>query len=106
MGLEYLKIEQFYITLIHKNVMGQFINKVAVKCDYDNGLDKNFDFVTITDGTEKDMVDTINKALAQKVAEGEMESQNLRSVEIKSTDEKGFFGTFVVKNISQFIKSL
>lgn len=86
--------------------MGQFINTVSVKCDYDNGIDKNFEFVTITDGTEKDMTDTINKALAQKVAEGEMESQNLRGVEIKSTDKKGFFGTFVVKNIKDFVNSL
>lgn len=86
--------------------MGQFINNVAVKCDYDNGLDKNFEFVTVTDGTEKDMTDTINNALRQKVAEGELESQNLRSVEIKSIDKKGFFGTFVVKNIKDFVKSL
>lgn len=86
--------------------MGQFINEVKVKCDYDNGLDKNFEFVTITDGTEADMTETINKALRQKVAEGEMESQNLRGVEIKSNDKKGFFGTFVVKNISDFINTL
>ena len=86
--------------------MGQFINTVSVKCDYDNGLDKNFEFTTITDGTEKDMVDTINKALRQKSAEGELESQNLRSIEIRSNDQKGFFGTFVVKNISEFVKSL
>lgn len=86
--------------------MGQFINDVKVKCDYDNGLDKNFVFKTVTDGTEADMVKTINKALKQKVAEGEMESQNLRGVEIKSNDEKGFFGTFVVKNISDFVSSL
>jgi hypothetical protein len=86
--------------------MGQLINDVKVKCDYDNGLDKNFVFKTITDGTEEDMVKTINTALAQKVAEGELESQNLRSVEIRSEDEKGFFGTFVVKNISQFVNSL
>jgi hypothetical protein len=85
---------------------GQFINKVSVKCDYDNGLDKNFDFVTVTDGTEKDMVNTINKALRQKSKEGELDSQNLRSVEIKSNDEKGFFGTFVVKNIKEFVESL
>ena len=86
--------------------MGQFINTVKVKVDYDNGLDKNFEFVTITDGTEKDMVTTINKALKQKKREGELDSQNLRSVEIKSNDEKGFFGTFVVKNIKEFVSSL
>ena len=86
--------------------MGQFINNVSVKVDYDNGLDKNFEFVTITDGTEKDMVTTINKALKQKKREGELDSQNLRSVEIKSNDEKGFFGTFVVKNIKEFVSSL
>ena len=86
--------------------MGQFINTVKVKVDYDNGLDKNFEFVTITDGTEKDMVTTINRALKQKKREGELDSQNLRSVEIKSNDEKGFFGTFVVKNIKEFVSSL
>ena len=86
--------------------MGQFINNVSVKVDYDNGLDKNFEFVTITDGTEKDMVTTINKALKQKKREGELDSQNLRSVEIKSNDEKGFFGTFVVKNIKELESSL
>ena len=86
--------------------MGQFINNVSVKVDYDNGLDKNFEFVTITDGTEKDMVTTINRALKQKKREGELDSQNLRSVEIKSNDEKGFFGTFVVKNIKEFVSSL
>ena len=62
--------------------------------------------MTITDGTEKDMVTTINKALKQKKREGELDSQNLRSVEIKSNDEKGFFGTFVVKNIKEFVSSL
>jgi hypothetical protein len=86
--------------------MGQFINTVSVRVDYDNGLDKNFEFVTITDGTEKDMVNTINKALRQKSKEGELDSQNLRSVEIKSNDKKGFFGTFVVKNIKEFVGSL
>ena len=86
--------------------MGQFINTVKVKVDYDNGLDKNFEFVTITDGTEKDMVTTINRALKQKKREGELDSQNLRSVEIKSNDEKGFLGTFVVKNIKEFVSSL
>ena len=86
--------------------MGQFINTVKVKVDYDNGLDKNFEFVTITDGTEKDMVTTINRALKQKKREGELDSQILRSVEIKSNDEKGFFGTFVVKNIKEFVSSL
>lgn len=86
--------------------MGQFINEVKVKCDFDNGLDKNFEFTTITDGTESDMIKTITKALKQKIKEGELETQNLRGVEIKSNDKKGFFGTFVVKNISEFIGSL
>ena len=86
--------------------MCQFINTVSVKVDYDNGFDKNFEFTTITDGTEKDMVKTINTALQQKVKEGELESQNMRGVEIKSNDQKGFFGTFVVKNIKQFVKTL
>lgn len=86
--------------------MGQFITEVKVKCDYDNGFDKNFIFTLVTDGTEKDVTDTVNAALRQKIADGEMDSQNLRGVEIKSEDERGFFGTFVVKNISEFINSL
>lgn len=86
--------------------MGQFINEVKVKCDFDNGIDQNFEFVTITDGTEADMTATINRALKQKVTEGELNTQNLRGVEIKSNDKKGFFGTFVVKNISEFVNSL
>lgn len=86
--------------------MGQFVTKIKVKCDYDNGLDKNFIFTLVTDGTEADVTKTVNDALRQKIAEGEIQSQNLRGVEIKSDDERGFFGTFVVKNIEDFIGSL
>jgi hypothetical protein len=86
--------------------MGQFVTKIKVKCDFDNSLDKNFVFTLVTDGTEEDVTKTVNQALRQKIAEGEMESQNLRGVEIKSDDERGFFGTFVVKNLSDFISSL
>jgi hypothetical protein len=85
--------------------MGQFVNKVKVKVDYDNGLDKNFIFTIVTDGTEKDVSDTVNVALRQKLTEGEMESQNLRSVTIKSDDERGFFASFA-GDISGLVKKL
>lgn len=85
--------------------MGQFITKVKVKANYDNSLDKNFVFTLITDGTEKDVSDTVNAALRQKIAEGEMSSQNLRGIEIKSDDERGFFNVFV-GNVQDLINSV
>lgn len=75
--------------------MGQFVTKIKVKCDYDNGRDKNFIFTIVSDGTKEDVSKTVNDALRQKIAEGEMQSQNLRGVEIKSDDERGFFSSFV-----------
>lgn len=83
--------------------MGQFINDISVKVDYDNALDKNFIFRTVTDGTEYDMVETVNKALQQKLVEGEISTQNLRSIEIKSNDERGFFATFA-GNVKDLLK--
>jgi hypothetical protein len=85
--------------------MGQFITKVKVKADYDNGRDKNFVFTIVTDGTEADVVKTVNDALRQKITEGEMSSQNLRGVEIKSDDERGFFNSFL-GDITDLVKNV
>ena len=85
--------------------MGQFITKVKVKVDFDNGRDKNFVFTLVTDGTEADVVKTVNDALRQKVAEGELNTQNLRGVEIKSDDERGFFSSFV-GDITDLVKNI
>ena len=73
--------------------MGNLINKVKVKCDFDNGPDKNFVFTILSDGTKKDVQETVNAALRQKIEEGELSTQNLRGIEIKSNDERGFFAT-------------
>ena len=85
--------------------MGQVINRIKVKCDYDNSRDKNFIFTIVSDGTEEDVVKTVNQLLRQKIAEGEMESQNLRGIEIKSDDERGFFSSFV-GDIADLTKNL
>ena len=85
--------------------MGQFINKVKVKLDYDNGLDKNFIF-TVAVESEADLIKTVNKGLQQKLKEGEFNSQNLRKVVITSDDdERGFFGT-VVGDITDIVKGI
>lgn len=85
--------------------MGQFVTKVKVKCDFDNGRDKNFIFTIVTDGSEQDVSSTVNQALVQKVKEGELETQNLRGVEIKSDDERGFFSSFV-GDITDLVKDI
>lgn len=85
--------------------MGQLINEIKVKCDYDNGPDKHFIFTILSDGTEKDVSDTVNAALRQKIAEGEMQSQNLRGIEIKSDDKRGFFATFA-GNVQDLLQGL
>ena len=84
--------------------MGQVINKVKVKCDYDNTMDKNFIFTIVSEGTEVDVQSTVNKLLQQKIKEGEMSSQNLRGIEIKSDDERGFFST-IVGDVQSLIKA-
>lgn len=84
--------------------MGYFINKVKVKCDYDNGRDKNFIF-TIQAKDEKDLIKTVNDGLRQKIKEGELESQNLRGIEIRSDDERGFFAT-VAGDIQDLVQGL
>lgn len=86
-------------------IMGNFINDVKVKVDYDNGRDKHFVFKTITNGTEEDMIKTIGKALKQKIKEGEITEQNLRGFEIKSNDAQGFFSAFT-GNIKDMFSSL
>lgn len=85
--------------------MGKLVTKVKVKVDKDNGRDQNFVFTIVTDGTEQDVVKTVNDALRQKVVEGELETQNLRGVEIKSDDSTGFFATFT-GDISDLLKNL
>lgn len=84
--------------------MGQFINQVKVKCDYDNGKDKNFIF-TILAKNEEDVVKTVNEGLRQKIKEGELSQQNLRSVTIDSDDERGFFAS-IAGDISDLVKGL
>ena len=85
--------------------MGQFITKVKVKVNKDNSRDQNFVFTLVTDGTEQDVVKTINDALRQKVAEGELDLQNIKEVEIRSDDERGFFNSFI-GDIADLTKNL
>lgn len=85
-------------------LMGQFINKVKVKCDYDNMQDKNFIFTVLAEN-KQDLIETVNQGLRQKIEEGEMQSQNLRSIEIKSDDERGFFAS-VAGDVGSLIKLL
>jgi len=85
--------------------MGQFITKVKVKINKDNSRDQNFVFTLVTDGTEQDVVKTVNDALRQKVAEGELDLQNIREVEIRSDDERGFFNSFI-GDIADLTKNL
>lgn len=85
--------------------MGQVINAVKVKCDYDNGRDKNFVFNLVTDGTVEDVQNTVNTLLRQKFNEGELDSQNLRNIEIKSDDSKGFFSS-IAGDVKGFLSSL
>jgi hypothetical protein len=85
--------------------MGQFITKVKVKVNKDNSRDQNFVFTIVTDGTEKDVVDTVNAALRQKVVEGELDTQNLKDIEIKSDDDRGFFNSFV-GDITDLLKNV
>lgn len=82
--------------------MGQFINKVKVKLDYDNSIDKNFVF-TVSVKDEADLVKTVNEGLRQKLKEGEFQSQNLRKVTITSDDERGFFAS-IVGDITDLVK--
>lgn len=85
--------------------MGSLINKVKVVCDLDNKKDKVFIFTINTDGTEADINETVNKALAQKVREGELESVSLRKITIKSDDERGIFSSFL-GDVEGLLKSL
>lgn len=85
--------------------MGQFVTKVKVKVDKDNGRDQNFVFTIVTDGTQEDVVSTVNQALLQKVKEGELDTQNARGIEIKSDDERGFFSSFA-GDVADLVKGL
>jgi len=85
--------------------MGQFITKVKVKVNKDKTRDQNFVFTLVTDGTEADVIKTVNDALRQKIAEGELDTQNLENIEIKSDDERGFFNSFV-GDIADLTKNL
>ena len=85
--------------------MGQFITKVKVKVNKDNSRDQNFVFTLVTDGTEADVVKTVNDALRQKVVEGELDLQNVKDVQIKSDDERGFFNSFI-GDITDLTKNL
>lgn len=76
-------------------IMGQFITKVKVKVNKDKTRDQNFVFTLVTDGTEQDVVKTVNQALRQKIAEGELDTQNLENIQIKSDDATGFFNSFI-----------
>jgi hypothetical protein len=90
--------------------MGTINNDIKVKVDYDNGRDKNFIFnigvdVDKVDSIEADINKTVNVALRQKIKEGEMDSQNLRGIEIQSDDKRGFFSSFV-GDVEGLLKSL
>lgn len=85
--------------------MGSLINSVKVVCDLDNKKDKVFVFTINTDGTEADILETVNKALAQKVKEGELESTSLRKITVKSDDKRGIFSSFI-GDVEGFLKSL
>ena len=90
--------------------MGIINNDIKVKCDFDNGLDKNFIFnigvdVDKVDDIEADINKTVNVALRQKIKEGEMDSQNLRGIKIDSDDKRGFFSS-IMGDVEGLLKSL
>lgn len=80
--------------------MGQFIQDIKVICDKDNGQDARFKFKVMVKNTE-DLIETVNEGLLQKIQEGELDTQNLRSVIIESNDKLGFFSSITgdVKSI-------
>jgi hypothetical protein len=80
--------------------MGTFNQKVKVTCDLDNGRDKEFNF-DVSVKNKQDLIETVNEGLRQKIEEGELNTQNLRDVRIKSDDKLGFF-----ESITLDIKSL
>lgn len=93
---------------IQVSLMGSFITDIKVTLDNELGRDKPFHFKVITDGTEEDMIATVNKGLEQKKREGELTDEDIkraRSVKIDAKDEKGYFGTYVA-DIGNFFTSL
>ena len=85
--------------------MGSVITKVKVTCDLDNKIDKNFVFTVNTDGTDKDMNETVNACLRKKVEEGELESTSLRKITIHSDDSRGIFSS-IAGDVKGFLSSL
>lgn len=90
--------------------MGIINNDIKVKCDYDNGRDKNFIFsigvdVDKSEDIEAEVSRTVNVALRQKIKEGELQSQNLRGISIESDDKRGFFSSFL-GDVEGLLKSL
>lgn len=84
--------------------MGSFINQVKVKVEKNNSRDQNFVF-TIVAKNQEDLIKTVTEGLKQKIKEGELDTQNLRSIVIDSSDERGFFSSFV-GDVEGLLKSL
>lgn len=85
--------------------MGKLITKVKVKVNKDNSRDQNFIFTLVTDGTEADVIKTVNQALLQKIKEGELDIQNLKKIEIRSDDDRGFFNS-IIGDVSDLLQNL
>ena len=85
--------------------MGKLITKVKVKVNKDNSRDQNFIFTLVTDGTEPDVIKTVNQALLQKIKEGELDIQNLKKIEIRSDDDRGFFNS-IIGDVSDLLQNL
>ena len=85
--------------------MGKLITKVKVKVNKDNSRDQNFIFTLVTDGTEADVIKTVNQALLQKINEGELDIQNLKKIEIRSDDDRGFFNS-IIGDVSDLLQNL
>jgi hypothetical protein len=83
---------------------GQFINQVKVKIEKNNSRDQNFVF-TIVAKDQADLIKTVTEGLKQKIKEGELDTQNLRSIVIDSDDSRGFFSS-VVGDVEELLKSL
>ena len=85
--------------------MGKLITKVKVKVNKHNSRDQNFIFTLVTDGTEADVIKTVNQALLQKIKEGELDIQNLKKIEIRSDDDRGFFNS-IIGDVSDLLQNL
>lgn len=88
--------------------MGYLITSVKVTLEQERRRNKPFHFTVATDGTDEDMLATINKGLEQKVKEGEITQEDIqrtKKIEIASNDKKGYFNT-IIGDIGNFFKSL